>query len=222
MPSTIVRMTTSTVTAKAGNALGSYPGGGFAARVLVDMTFTLPRSSSHVNHNLGARSVIPVRRHELAPKALDRFVPDFDVNEVHGVELRASPELALERVLELPAGSDRIVRALFRLRGLRRYDLPMKRFAAEVLGLETVEHTGTRFVVAGRMRGVRIGLSFEAEALPGGGSLLVTETRAAGGVTFRLYWLVIRPFSGLVRRRWLRAVERRDSRHEARVNARVM
>ena len=37
----MVRMTTSTVTAKAGNLLGSYPGGTFACRVLVAMTLTL-------------------------------------------------------------------------------------------------------------------------------------------------------------------------------------
>ena len=40
-PSAMVRMTTSTVTAKAGNVLASYPGGTFALRVLVSMTLTL-------------------------------------------------------------------------------------------------------------------------------------------------------------------------------------
>lgn len=153
-----------------------------------------------------------MRRGPSRPTALDPVFPDFDVNEVHAVELQASPEVALARVLALPAGSDRIVRALFRVRGLRRYDLPLERFATEVLGLDLIEHTATRFVVAGRMRGVRIGLSFEAEESASGGSRLVTETRAAGGTAFRLYWLVIRPFSGLVRRRWLRGVERQERR----------
>jgi hypothetical protein len=153
-----------------------------------------------------------VRPHAAATRALDAVFPDFDVNEVHAVDLRADPDVALARLLALPAGSDRIVRGLFRLRGLRRSHMPMNRFATDVLGLETVEHTATRFVAAGRIRGVRIGLSFEAALLPGGGSRLVTETRAAGGVAFRLYWVVIRPFSGLVRRRWLRAVERQDRR----------
>ena len=41
----------STVTAKAGNVLGSYPGGAFASRVLVAMTLTFAQGSSRVNQN---------------------------------------------------------------------------------------------------------------------------------------------------------------------------
>jgi hypothetical protein len=142
---------------------------------------------------------------------LDRYMPDFDVNEIHDVELAATPEVAFRRVLVLPAGSDRIVRFLFRLRGLRRVELPLDRFATEVIGLEPLERTTTRFVACGRVRGVRIGLSFDAVAGTTGGSRLVTETRVAdAGLAFRLYWIVVGPFSALIRRRWLRAVERLD------------
>ena len=113
--------------------------------------------------------------------------------------------------LGFPAGSDRIVRFLFRVRGLRRVELPLDRFATEALGLETLERTTTRFVACGRVRGVRIGLSFDAVAGPTTGSRLVTETRVAdAGLAFRLYWIVVGPFSALIRRRWLRAVERLD------------
>jgi hypothetical protein len=46
------------------------------------------------------------------------------------------------------------------------------------------------------------------------GSTLSTETRvhltdAASRRRFRVYWLIVRPFSGLVRRIWLRAIRRR-------------
>jgi hypothetical protein len=58
---------------------------------------------------------------------------------------------------------------------------------------------------------LQIALAFDAEPIPGG-SRLATETRvralddrARNG--FRLYWLAIGPFSGLIRRRWLRAVQ---------------
>ena len=47
----MVRMTTSTVTAKAGNLLASYPGGRFAFRVLVVMTLTFAHGLGHVNQN---------------------------------------------------------------------------------------------------------------------------------------------------------------------------
>jgi len=47
-----------------------------------------------------------------------------------------------------------------------------------------------------------------------GGGELATETRvwltdARARRRFRAYWLVVRPFSGLVRRSWLRAAKRR-------------
>ena len=46
------------------------------------------------------------------------------------------------------------------------------------------------------------------------GGRLTTETRvlltdARARRRFRLYWLVVRPMSGLVRRSWLRAAKRR-------------
>ena len=138
-------------------------------------------------------------------------MPDFDVNEIHDVELAAAPEVGLLRVLGLPAGSDRIVRFLLRLRGFRRIALPLDRFATEVVGLEPLERTATRFVACGRVGGVRIGFSFDAVAGATGGSRLVTETRVADAdLAFRLYWIVVGPFSALIRRRWLRAVERLD------------
>jgi hypothetical protein len=139
--------------------------------------------------------------------ALDRHLPDFDVNEVHEIATDLPPALAIERVLALPVTPDWLVRTLFRLRGLPGADLPLERFAIEVLGLELVERTQTSVVAAGRLRHQRVAIAFEAEARPSGGSRLVTETRVAEvDVPFRLYWLVVGPFSALIRRRWLRAV----------------
>ena len=140
-------------------------------------------------------------------RTLDRYLPRFDVNEVHEIALELPPEVALERVLALPVTPDPIVRALFRVRGLGGLDLSLERFATEELGLDMVERTSTTAVAAGRLRSQRVAVSFEAVPRPPGGSQLVTETRVADvDLGFRLYWLVVRPFSGLIRRRWLRAV----------------
>ena len=146
-------------------------------------------------------------------RPLDRHLPDFDVHEVHGIALDLSPEAALERILALPVTPDRIVRVLFRLRGLRDADLTLEQFATQVLGLEFVERSATAAVAAGQLRRQRIAIGFEAQARPNGGSYLSTETRVADlDLAFRLYWLLIRPFSGLIRRRWLRAVARTSGR----------
>jgi hypothetical protein len=70
-----------------------------------------------------------------------------------------------------------------------------------------VERTSTTAVAAGRLRRQRVAIAFEAVPQPPVGSRLVTETRVADvDLGFRMYWLVVGPFSALIRRRWLRAV----------------
>lgn len=113
-------------------------------------------------------------------RTLDRHLPQFDVNEVHEVGLDLPPEVALERVLALPVTPGWLVRTLFRLRGLRGLDLPLERFAIEVLGLEMVERTSTTAVAAGRLRRHRVAIVFEAVPQPPFGSRLITETRVMG------------------------------------------
>jgi hypothetical protein len=136
--------------------------------------------------------------------ALDRHLPRFQVNEVHEIAIAGPPEQALERALAVPAGCDPLVRLLFRLRGVPGAELPLARFASEALRLELVERTATSAVFTGRLRGLAIGFAFEAE--PG---RLVTETRVGNvGRRFRLYWLVVGPFSALIRRRWLATASR--------------
>jgi hypothetical protein len=159
---------------------------------------------------------------------LDRWLPEFDVRERHARELPVSPERALELALELPAAPDLVVRALLRLRGLRRDSRIGDFFAAQ--GFEPLERTATTFVVgvvampwrpSGRLGrfaeprpgAVRIVADFRAEPRPGG-CVLSTETRVAAADdaarrAFRRYWLAVGPFSKLIRRRWLAAVARR-------------
>lgn len=62
---------------------------------------------------------------------------------------------------------------------------------------------------------LKIAADFRAEAAPEG-ARLITETRVAATsfwalVVFRLYWLVVGPFSALIRRRWLRAAARQTA-----------
>jgi hypothetical protein len=159
---------------------------------------------------------------------LDRWLPEFDVRERHARELAVAPERALELALSLPAASDRVVGALLRLRGLRT-DMRIEEFFI-LQGFEPLERTATTFVVGvvstpWRPRGglgpfdaprpgtVRIVADFRAEGRAAR-CVLSTETRVAAideraRRAFRRYWLVIGPFSKLIRRRWLAAVARR-------------
>jgi hypothetical protein len=137
------------------------------------------------------------------------WLPEFDVRERHERFVAASPEQALQLALAEPATQDWIVRTLFRLRRIPSAST-ITELAAEI-GLEECERTPTSWVAVGR-KNPRIGIDFVA--LPAGtGCLLTTETRvhattARARRLFRLYWLIVGPFSALIRRRWLRAIAR--------------
>ena len=158
---------------------------------------------------------------------MDRVLPEWDVNETHAVDLSCTPERALQAVLELPAAPDLLVRALFRLRGLR--DAPTLGAALESMGFSVLAQTSVEIVAgaagtpwrrSGGLRPfsdagpgtVRMAIDFRAEPTPGG-CRLSTETRiqAVDGEALRAfhrYWRVVWPFSALVRRRWLAGVRR--------------
>ncbi len=157
---------------------------------------------------------------------LDELLPEYVARERHERVVDLSAERALAAALEAPL--DRVTRALFALRGL-----PSARSHAELfrsMRFEELERGETELVVGaagtpwrptGGIRPieqaaqgtVRMALAVGARPLADGRSLLWTETRVAATDdrarrAFRRYWRVVGPFSGLVRRRWLRSVSR--------------
>jgi len=159
---------------------------------------------------------------------IDRFLPEWDANEVHQTVLDVTPERALASALAVPAAPDAIVRLLLRLRGLRRegsiegllLGMGFERLAVEpdevVFGA-----SGTPWRPGGGLGpfgdapagAVRIAANFLVQPLADGRTRLSTETRIAavddrGRRAFRRYWRLIGPFSALIRRRWLAAVRR--------------
>ncbi len=159
---------------------------------------------------------------------LDEFLPEYDAHERHERRVPGTPELAVAAALGVPVAPDGLVRTLFRLRGLSR--------GGSVLG--TLRSIGLKplieepdcivFGAAGRPWSPRSRLTPFAKAGPGqvrmvfdiaamaagdGTSILSTETRVAAmdaksRRAFGRYWLVVGPFSALIRRRWLAAAER--------------
>ncbi len=150
------------------------------------------------------------------------------------------PERAVAHALSVPATSDRVVRWLIRLRGISpgsggsmeeflttgHFRLLRRRPAEFVSGL-----AGAVWSARARGRWLRESNEFAGWDEPGTvrvvftlfargdarGSRLVTETAIqptdeAAARAFRRYWLAVAPFSKLIRRRWLREIERRARR----------
>jgi hypothetical protein len=143
---------------------------------------------------------------------LDTVVPEYEVRERHQVALPLPPERALALALASPAAPDPIVRTLLRLRGLAVPRGSLEQFATTPPFRE-LARSETEFVAGLAPGRLRIAFDFRAEPHPQG-SLLTTETRVHALTPrarrlFRLYWLVVGPFSALIRRRWLKAIASR-------------
>ena len=176
----------------------------------------------------GARIVRPD-----ATVTVERWLPRFDVRERHAHIVPLPPEQALEVALAVPVAPDRLVRALFRLRGLSARDETIGSFSSRG-GFVALERTPTTYVFGAAVRlrgeprvaadadawrrwrppGVKVAADFRAEPAGAGATRLSTETRVLAldrrtRVVFRLYWLVVGPFSAVIRRRWLRAIAER-------------
>ena len=165
---------------------------------------------------------------------IDDWLPEYDVGERHDIAVPVGPERALELARSAPAAPDAIVRALVTARGMVARDETIEGFFAAHRFVVLAE-SPTEWVVGAvgavwRPRGGLVPLAdpeaWRAAAVPGtikaaadfrvervpGGSRLTTETRVRAAHerarrAFRLYWLAIGPFSALIRRRWLRAIQ---------------
>ena len=159
--------------------------------------------------------------------AIDRFLPGWDVNEVHAIVVDAAPRRALSAALAAPAAPD-LVRVLLRLRGLETAGSveslllgmgfePLAREDGEVVFGASGKPWRPRGAIssfeAAPAGSVRIVANFLAEPLRDGRTRLSTETRVAAvdddaRRAFRRYWRLIAPFSSFIRRRWLTAARR--------------
>jgi hypothetical protein len=177
-----------------------------------------------------------------SPYLLDEVIPDYDVVSLHVSEVEAPPDAVTRAVESFRLDRDASVasRLLFRLRGLPAPGGTIRealvglgfRVLAEHPGEEIVVGTMGRFWALAERASIGAPADLEAfqafdrpasavgamslrwERLPGGRTLLSTETRVrgtdeAGRRRFRCYWALIRPFSGAIRRDLLRGIAAR-------------
>ncbi len=170
---------------------------------------------------------------------IDQFLPDYQFRECHVCRVRAHPGAVLEAVRVCDLGRSPLVRALFRLRGMPTGLMTITDM--ETMGFRLLGHEAERELVLGligrfwtfsggiqtfepeafrsfdRPAVAKATISFRVRAEPSAVSRLTTETRVwcpnnAIRRRFYFYWSAIRPFSGMVRREWLRLIKRHAER----------
>ena len=168
---------------------------------------------------------------------IDQILPDCDRRELHSRKTGAPPAALWDAIHDLQARELLAMRALMGIRTLgRRVDDGDRTVldGFKRMGFRKIaERPGEELVIAGigrfwqpsgGLRKVTDAEQFAGFAEPGYAKVafnfrvadgeLSTETRIAATDAqarrrFGLYWLVIRPGSGLIRREWLRALDRR-------------
>lgn len=161
---------------------------------------------------------------------LDRLMPHCDFYERHAITIRATPERVYEACRTSHLGESRVVKALLAMRGMksgpRQFPPPNFKLLADdppremVLGIEgpfwnprcklreVSAETFTGPVTGNVARGA---WNFLVEP-DGAVTRLSTETRVLcsdeSRWKFRLYWTLIRPFSGLIRIMMLRTIRK--------------
>lgn len=168
---------------------------------------------------------------------IEDWISEPIASERHQRFVGATPERAVELALELPAGGDGIVGTLTSLRGMKGGGT-MEEFLANNGFLflsraprEVVVGIGSRADLFGdkgmladaadwhgwsQPNSVKAAATFRAVP-DGNGSVLITETQVEATDEqarrrFRFYWAAIRPFSALIRLRWLRQIASRADR----------
>lgn len=160
-------------------------------------------------------------------------LPRYHHRERHSIHVNASPEGALAAARETELGDVPLVAVLIRLRGLhavrgRPLWTSLQARGFQLHDPETLVLVGRPWTPSGGTRAVEDFAGFDEPGYAkmavdlravadGEGARLETETRiyltdAVARRRFGAYWLAVRPFSGLIRRRWLRAAKRRAER----------
>jgi hypothetical protein len=168
---------------------------------------------------------------------IGQIMPEYDRREVHRRRIDAPPAAIWSAARELQDDEMTLMRLLMGLRTLGRNSgddsgtvlESFRRMGFRVVAEEPEEEIviagiGRFWQLSGGLRRVEDREHFASFDEPGyakvafnfrlGDGELSTETRIAGtddeaSRRFGRYWLLIRPGSGLIRREWLRAIERR-------------
>jgi hypothetical protein len=169
---------------------------------------------------------------------LDEYLPTYDVASRHAVDIRVSPQKAYAAVLACDLRSSLIARLLFAMRGMSADAAGSVLEHVERLGFIRLREDPPREIVMGLVgrfwtpRGdlqrlssydfvsferpgfAKAAWNFLVDPLSDGSVRVSTETRvlcldASARRKFALYWTVIGPFSGLIRREMLKEIQQR-------------
>lgn len=162
---------------------------------------------------------------------LDKYLARYSYKEYHEIRVSSTPEQAYTAARNLDFSKSKTIKLLFGLRGLPVGDMTLDGFCANVnftlleeipprefiIGFWadfSVEKITDRELFAADIpsKRVKVVWNFQCDPVEKGSTMVSTETRVycttvMARLTFGLYWMLIRPFSGLIRKKMLLIVK---------------
>lgn len=178
---------------------------------------------------------------------LNKYLPEYHFKEKHSKIIKAPAGIVYPQVRHLNFNSSLITHILFIFRGLNTKNLSFDNlidkgtfFTLEeeenkewVIGILTrsflipvVLKPGETYKEWNPGKGIKIAWNFLLEDINNGHTKVSTETRILClsrlyRFWFTIYWLIIRPFSGLIRLEMLRIVKKNSQKEYKRLNRSV-
>src|SRR5262249_52888015 len=170
---------------------------------------------------------------------INEFLSGYDVNSKYDIVVKASPEKVYEKIYSLDLGESRIIKLLFRLRGMPKEAVTLEGLQKmRFVKLGEIKNEELLLGVVGRfwtMRGdlqkvnaeefkefnkegyAKAVWNFTLTEKPNGATEVRTETRVhcigeAGRERFLKYWRIIGPFNGWIRKEALRVIKKNSER----------
>lgn len=164
-------------------------------------------------------------------KLIDKYLPSFSFSEYHEIEIDSSIENVYESARTVDLSKSRLIKWLFKLRGLPTKRMHLQDFISDIGFTNLEENFPVENLIAFWARykiepvtspdsfinntlpaRIKVVWNFYLEELASNHVKLSTETRVlcitpASKIFFRLYWMIVRPFSGLIRIKMLQIIK---------------
>ncbi|HEV8082814.1 MAG TPA: hypothetical protein VGP55_06420 [Chitinophagaceae bacterium] len=144
---------------------------------------------------------------------INKYLPQFTFNEYHATWMNASIKDCFIAAKSMDIGKSFLTKTLMNLRGLPTTDLTLQGFIKNIGFTYLEENLYNEFVIDASQKNIKIIWNFYFEAIKENKTLVSTETRILcltkrSKSLFQLYWLVVKPFSGLTRLEMLRLIRK--------------
>jgi hypothetical protein len=162
---------------------------------------------------------------------LDKYLPKYTYKEYHDIQVSCSKKYAYTAARNLDFSNSKTIKFLFTIRGLPTNDMTLEGFSNQVkftfleeiqneefiigfwakVGVEKILDK-EQFAIDNKSRRLKVVWNFKINRIEDELVVVSTETRVyciamITKLFFAIYWPIIRPFSGLIRKKMLNIIK---------------